>query len=64
MSHDTVQWGDSGHTSYVAKFPVLENQKHFSSRQLVQTSNRSLREVIDNVRMGLEDAYIVSNLLC
>ena len=52
------------HTANVAEFPILKDQEAFPPRNLLKSFDGPFREIIDNIRMGFEYAYIVSNIFC
>ena len=51
-------------TPYISKFAVLEYEKVLPLRNLLQSSNCSFREVIDDIGMSLEHADGIAHFFC
>lgn len=49
-------------TSNVTKLPVLKHQELFPPSNLIQPSDGLVPKVIDNVRVCLQHAYVISNI--
>lgn len=51
------------HTANISKLAVLKDKKLLPPRNLIQSSDRLVAEVVDDIGMGLQDTNVLSHFL-
>ena len=51
-------------TADVSKLSVFKQQKLLASRYFIQAFDSPLGEIVDDIRMRFQDAYVIAHLLC